>query len=144
MSSTLFRARAEGVDRARTGAYGHGRCPGRPVADGSQLVAALEAVAAGRSVVDPTVVESLVAVRVRNEESPLAELTPRELEILADIAQGMSNQAIADHIVVTKRAVEKHINAIFLKLGLTESEDVSRRVKAALIYLARRPEASAA
>jgi DNA-binding NarL/FixJ family response regulator len=106
--------------------------------DRGQLVAALVAVAEGGSVVDPKVVEALIAARVRAEESPLAELTQRELEILSEIAQGKSNQAIADKLVLTKRAVEKHINAIFLKLGLTRAEDVSRRVKAALIYLAQR------
>jgi DNA-binding NarL/FixJ family response regulator len=106
--------------------------------DRGQLVAALDAVANGGSVVDPKVVEALIAARVRAEESPLAELTQRELEILSEIAQGKSNQAIADRLVLTKRAVEKHINAIFLKLGLTRAEDVSRRVKAALIYLSQR------
>jgi DNA-binding NarL/FixJ family response regulator len=106
--------------------------------DRGQLVAALEAVAAGGSVVDPKVVEALIAARARDEESPLAELTRREQEILSEIAQGKSNQAIADKLVLTKRAVEKHINAIFLKLGLTTAEDISRRVKAALIYLAQR------
>jgi DNA-binding NarL/FixJ family response regulator len=106
--------------------------------DRGQLVAALVAVADGGSIVDPKVVEALIAARVRAEESPLAELTQRELEILSEIAQGKSNQAIADKLVLTKRAVEKHINAIFLKLGLTRAEDVSRRVKAALIYLAQR------
>jgi DNA-binding NarL/FixJ family response regulator len=106
--------------------------------DRGQLVAALDAVAGGGSVVDPKVVEALIAARVRAEESQLAELTQRELEILSEIAQGKSNQAIADKLFLTKRAVEKHINAIFLKLGLTTAEDVSRRVKAALIYLAQR------
>jgi DNA-binding NarL/FixJ family response regulator len=106
--------------------------------DRGQLVAALIAVADGGSVVDPKVVEALIDARVRAEESPLAELTGRELEILSEIAQGKSNQAIADKLVLTKRAVEKHINAIFLKLGLTRAEEVSRRVKAALIYLAQR------
>ncbi len=101
-----------------------------------QLVAAIEAVAQGGSVIDAKVVETLVAERARVERSPLAELTPRELEILAFVARGHDNQAIADELVLTKRAVEKHINAIFLKLGLTFATDVSRRVKAALIYLA--------
>ena len=68
-------------------------------------------------------------------------LTQRELEILSEIAQGKSNMAIAEHLVLTKRAVEKHINAIFLKLGLTQAEDFSRRVKAALIYLSQHPDA---
>jgi DNA-binding NarL/FixJ family response regulator len=101
-----------------------------------QLVAAIQAVAQGGSVVDAKVVEGLIAERQRVQHSPLAELTPRELEILAYVARGHSNQAIADELFLTKRAVEKHINAIFLKLGLTEATDVSRRVKAALIYLA--------
>jgi DNA-binding NarL/FixJ family response regulator len=101
-----------------------------------QLVAAIEAVAAGGSVVDAKVVEALVAERTRATRSPLNDLTPRELEILTFVARGHSNQAIADELVLTKRAVEKHINAIFLKLGLTDAADVSRRVKAALIYLA--------
>jgi DNA-binding NarL/FixJ family response regulator len=100
-----------------------------------QLVSAIEAVAQGDSVVDARVVETLIEAQVRAERSPLAELTPRELEILSFVARGHSNQAIADELVLTKRAVEKHINAIFLKLGLTYAEDVSRRVKAALIYL---------
>ncbi|MBS1869260.1 MAG: response regulator transcription factor [Actinobacteria bacterium] len=103
-----------------------------------QLVAAIEAVAAGGSMIDAKVVDGLIAERRRLEHSPLAELTPREIEILAYVARGHSNQAIADELVLTKRAVEKHINAIFLKLGLTEAADVSRRVKAALIYLAER------
>jgi DNA-binding NarL/FixJ family response regulator len=101
-----------------------------------QLVAAIEAVAAGGSVVDAKVIDGLIAERRRAERSPLGELTPRELEILAHVARGRSNQAIADELVLTKRAVEKHINAIFLKLGLAATADVSRRVKAALIYLA--------
>ena len=101
-----------------------------------QLVAAIEAVARGGSVIDAKVVDGLIAERRRIERSPLSELTPREVEILAYVARGHSNQAIADELVLTKRAVEKHINAIFLKLGLTEATDVSRRVKAALIYLA--------
>lgn len=100
-----------------------------------QLVGAIQAVAQGGSYVDAKVVEGLIAQRRRAEHSPLTELTPRELEILAYVARGFSNQAIADELVLTKRAVEKHINAIFLKLGLTEATDVSRRVKAALIYL---------
>jgi DNA-binding NarL/FixJ family response regulator len=106
--------------------------------DRTQLVGALSAVAAGGSVVDSKVVEALISARVRAEDSPLSELTPRELEILSEIAQGKSNQAIADQLVLSKRAVEKHINAIFLKLNLSRDEDVSRRVKAALIYLSQR------
>jgi DNA-binding NarL/FixJ family response regulator len=105
---------------------------------GGQLVSAIEAVAAGGSFVDAKVVEGLIAERRRVERSAVGDLTPRELEILAYVARGLSNQAIADELVLTKRAVEKHINAIFLKLDLSQAEDVSRRVKAALIYLAER------
>lgn len=101
-----------------------------------EIVATIEAVAAGGSVVDAKVVDGLIAERMRGERSPLGELTPRELEVLAYVARGHSNQAIAEELVLTKRAVEKHINAIFLKLGLSQAGEVSRRVKAALIYLA--------
>jgi DNA-binding NarL/FixJ family response regulator len=104
-----------------------------------QLVAAITAVAQGGSVIDAKVVEGLIDARTRAESSALAGLTPRELEILALVAHGHSNQAIADELVLTKRAVEKHINAIFLKLNLSHSqsaEDVSPRVKAALVFLA--------
>jgi DNA-binding NarL/FixJ family response regulator len=89
-------------------------------------------------VVDSKVVEALISAQVRAEDSLLAQLTPRELEVLAEIAQGKSNHPIADRLVLSKRAVEKHINAIFLKLDLSQDEDVSRRVKAALIYLSQR------
>jgi DNA-binding NarL/FixJ family response regulator len=101
-----------------------------------QLVSAIQVVAGGGSLVDAKVVEGLISARRRAERSPLAELTARELETLAFVARGYSNQAIADELVLTRRAVEKHINAIFLKLNLSEAQDVSRRVKAALIYLA--------
>jgi DNA-binding NarL/FixJ family response regulator len=101
-----------------------------------QLVSAILAVAQRGSLIDAKVVEALVEARARAERSPLAELTPRELEILSFVARGHDNQAIADELVLTKRAVEKHINAIFLKLGLTYATDVSRRVKATLIFLA--------
>ena len=105
----------------------------------TDLVAAIAAVARGGSVIDPKVVEALVEARRRAERSPLAELTPREIEVLAGIAQGKSNLAIAEDLVLTKRAVEKRINSIFLKLGFTHAtgqEDVSKRVKAALMFLA--------
>ena len=110
------------------------------VHDRAQLVSAVKTVAAGGSVIDPRVVEALVSSKARAVSSPLAELTPREREVLAEIAQGKSNGAIADSLVLTKRAVEKHINAIFLKLKLSEAEDVSKRVKAALAFLAEEPD----
>jgi len=103
--------------------------------DLAELRRALRAVATGGSFVDPVVVEQLVEARRRREDARLDSLTSRELEILAMIAEGRSNAAIAEDLVVTKRAVERHINSIFLKLGLRDAEDVSRRVKAALLYL---------
>lgn len=106
------------------------------VKDGAELGRAVRTVAEGGSVVDPAVVEGLLKSRRQREDSRLDTLTPRELEILGMIAEGRSNAAIADALVVTKRAVERHINAIFMKLDLGDSEDISRRVKAALLYLA--------
>ncbi|HMJ37671.1 MAG TPA: response regulator transcription factor [Baekduia sp.] len=106
------------------------------VHDRSQLVSAIHTVAAGGSVMDPKIVEPLMHSRSRAERSPLADLTSREREVLAQIAQGMSNAAIAGSLVLTKRAVEKHINSIFLKLNLSGAEDVSKRVKATLLFLA--------
>ena len=104
--------------------------------DRGQLVSAIDTVAAGGSVIDPKVVELLVEGKARAERSPLAELTPREREVLAEMAEGKSNAMIAESLVLTKGAVEKHINAIFMKLRLAESEDVSKRVKATLMFLA--------
>jgi DNA-binding NarL/FixJ family response regulator len=105
------------------------------IRDKAELIRAIEAVAHGGSVIDPTIVDVLIQARARAARSRLAELTPRELELLAAIAEGKSNGAIADSLVLTKRAVEKHVNSIFFKLGLPEDQDVSRRVKATLIYL---------
>jgi DNA-binding NarL/FixJ family response regulator len=102
----------------------------------TQLASAIQSVAAGGSVMDPKIVEPLVAAKSRAERSPLSELTTREREVLAEIAQGKSNAAIAESLVLTKRAVEKHINSIFLKLKLSDIQDVSKRVKAALLFLA--------
>ena len=102
--------------------------------DKSELSRALHDVAAGGSLVDSRVVDKLVSARQR-DDSELTRLTPREIEILALIAEGRSNGSIAASLGITKRAVERHINAIFLKLELGKPEDVSRRVKAALLYL---------
>ena len=101
----------------------------------AELVAAIEAVAAGRSVIDPKIVDTLIAARSHASDSLVAALTTREREVLAEVATGKSNSAIAESLFLTKRAVEKHINAIFMKLNLRDSDDVSRRVKATLIYL---------
>ena len=102
----------------------------------AQLLSAIRAVAAGGSVVDSKIVELLVAARAHAEHSPLAELTPRERDVLTEVAEGKSNARIAESLVLTKRAVEKHINSIFMKLGLAGSEDISKRVKATLMFLA--------
>ena len=104
------------------------------VHDRAQLVAAIHSVVTGGSVIDPKVVAPLVVDR--SESTALAELTPREREVLAQIAEGKSNSAIAASLVLTKRAVEKHINSIFMKLGLSYADDVSKRVKATLMFLA--------
>jgi DNA-binding NarL/FixJ family response regulator len=101
----------------------------------AELTAAIRAVVDGGSMIDPKIVEALVRARGQAEHSPLNELTAREREVLGEIAQGKSNTAIAESLFLTKRAVEKHINAIFLKLGLADAQDVSKRVKAALISL---------
>jgi len=109
------------------------------IADREQLTRAIREVASGGSVIDPKIVEILVDARARAEHSPLGELTPRELDVLAGVAEGKSNAAIAAELVLTKRAIEKHINAIFLKLDLTyspEADRISKRVTAALIFLA--------
>jgi DNA-binding NarL/FixJ family response regulator len=86
-------------------------------------------------VIDPKLVEVLVDARSRADRSPLRELTEREREVLAEIAEGKSNAAIAESLVLTKRAVEKHINSIFMKLRLAGADDVSKRVKATLMFL---------
>jgi DNA-binding NarL/FixJ family response regulator len=104
--------------------------------DRRELLDAIRAVAERRSVVDPKIIDGLIAERARSSASPLNGLTAREREVLAEVATGKSNAAIASSLFLTKRAVEKHINAIFMKLNLRETEDTSRRVKATLMYLA--------
>jgi DNA-binding NarL/FixJ family response regulator len=100
------------------------------------LFAAIREVAAGGSVIDPKVVEALVTAREQAKNSPLTALTPREREVLGELAQGQSNAAIAESVFLTKRGVEKHVNSIFGKLGLPPETTVSRRVVATLLYLA--------
>jgi DNA-binding NarL/FixJ family response regulator len=120
----------------RDGSSGRAYLLKERVHDQRQLVAAIEAVAAGGSMIDSEVVEVLVQAQTRAAESPLAELTAREREVLAELATGKSNAAIAESLTLTKRAVEKHINSIFMKLNLPNSHDVSRRVMATLMFLA--------
>jgi DNA-binding NarL/FixJ family response regulator len=106
--------------------------------DRGELANAVREIAAGRSLVDMHVVGELLGARSGRGDSGLDKLTPRESEILAMIAEGRSNSSIAAELLITKRGVERHISAIFAKLELGESEDVSPRVKAALVYLAGR------
>ena len=108
------------------------------VSDVDELRTAIHEVARGGSVIDPKVVESLVSARSGRASRELGRLTPRENQVLAEMAQGKSNGAIAAALVLTERAVEKHINSIFSKLGLSEERDLNRRVKAVLVYLAER------
>jgi len=108
------------------------------VGDVEELLGAIREVARGGSVVDPKVVDALVTATSRAVKSDLDRLTPREGEILGEMATGKSNAAIASSLILSERAVEKHTNSIFSKLGLTEEPDVNRRVKAVLLYLAER------
>jgi DNA-binding NarL/FixJ family response regulator len=105
------------------------------LSDGVQLTATIMEVASGGSVIDPKVVEMLVQADHETGRAALSALTPREREILAEMARGASNQGIAATLGLTKRAVEKHINAIFAKLELPPAPDVSRRVRAVLLFL---------
>ena len=104
--------------------------------DVGQLEAAIRDVAAGGSVIDPKVVEALVAENARKDDSPLSELTPRERDVLREMAGGKNNAAIAEALFLTERSVEKVIHSIFLKLGLTWETTVHKRVKAVVLYLA--------
>jgi DNA-binding NarL/FixJ family response regulator len=103
------------------------------IADFDEFAGALRRVAAGGSVLDPEVVRWMLG-RPR-DESPLAELTPREREVLALLAEGCSNQGVARRIVVSERAVEKHVTSILSKLGLPAEPEAHRRVMAVLAYL---------
>src|SRR6476620_10532853 len=103
------------------------------VKDKDELERALREVAEGRSLVDPRIVDKLVSARL--SDPGIEKLTSREREILALIAEGRSNTSIAESLQITKRGVERHINGIFVKLGLPEDGDVNRRVKATLLYL---------
>jgi DNA-binding NarL/FixJ family response regulator len=109
------------------------------IRDRIELMLAVTAVANGDSVIDPKIVGELIRSQETLTSSRLDQLTPREIETLALVAEGHSNAMIAEYLVLTKRAVEKHVNAIFAKLDLGDPEHVSRRVRAALIYLADGP-----
>jgi len=118
-----------------SGTAGRGYLLKERVEDVDQIVAAIRAVAEGGSVVDPKVVEALVEARTRADSSPLQELTPREHDVLREMAEGKNNAAIAKALFVTERSVEKVIHSIFLKLGLAWETSVHKRVKAVILYL---------
>ncbi len=122
-------------DLLKDGAEGLGYLLKERVADVDELVRALEEVARGGSVLDPKVVEALVAAKDRMAHSPLGALTDREREVLSHMAQGKNNAAIAGVLFLTERAVEKHINSLFHKLDLSEEPNVHRRVMAVLAFL---------
>jgi DNA-binding NarL/FixJ family response regulator len=119
----------------KDGAAGLGYLLKERVADLEEVVRALNEVAKGGSVLDPRVVEALVARKDKLAHSPLAQLTDREREVLGHMAQGQNNSAIARSLFLTERAVEKHINSLFHKLDLSEEPDVHRRVMAVLAFL---------
>jgi DNA-binding NarL/FixJ family response regulator len=133
------------LDLLDAGSDGRGYLLKERVHRRSELLAAIESVARGGSVIDPKIVDVLVSAKARAERSALSQLTGREREVLSEIAAGKSNTAIAESLVLTKRAVEKHINSIFMKLGLASADDVSKRVKATLLFLAEaeRPDGEA-
>ena len=106
------------------------------VQDLDYLVSAIRAVADGGSVIDPKVVEALVAENARGDESRLNQLTPRERDVLREMAAGKSNAAIGESLFLAERSVEKVIHSIFLKLGLAWEDAVHKRVKAVILYLA--------
>jgi DNA-binding NarL/FixJ family response regulator len=108
------------------------------ISEPGQLADAIRTVSGGGSVVDPTIVDLLVAASSRIASSPTAGLTARELQVLDQVAQGKSNAGVAAALTLTERAVEKHINALFAKLGLGIQPDVNRRVAAVLLHLSAR------
>jgi len=118
------------------GAEGRGYLLKERVHDRNELLAAIETVAQGGTTIDPSLIQDLLAADRSRHSSPLDDLTPREREVLAEMAEGRSNASIAESLVLTKRAVEKHVGAIFQKLCLEDDEVVSRRVTAVLMYLA--------
>ena len=127
------------VDLLSDGVAGLGYLLKERVARVEELVAALHQVVGGGSALDPQVVEALVARRSADGHSPLAALTERELAVLGEMATGKNNIAIARTLYLSERAVEKHTNALFSKLGLSEERDVNRRVLAVLTFLDARP-----
>jgi DNA-binding NarL/FixJ family response regulator len=130
-----FADEAYAYDLLKDGAAGLGYLLKERVADVGELVRALQEVSRGGSVLDPKVVEALVTAKEKMASSPLAQLTDREREVLEQMAQGKNNASIAKALFLSERAVEKHINSLFHKLGLSEENEVHRRVMAVLAFL---------
>lgn len=124
----------------RDGSAGRAYLLKERLGDPGQLVEAIREVASGGSVLDPKVVDGLLEAQRRRAHSRLQGLTEREHEVLGLMASGRNNGAIAREIVISERAVEKHINAIFRKLGLNDQLDVNQRVAAVLFFLQRSPD----
>lgn len=120
-----------------SGATGRGYLFKDRIHDLDQLVSTITAVAAGECRIDARLVDELVARQRSHQHSPLQDLTPRQHQVMTDIAKGKSNLAIARELSLTLRAVEKHVSEIFGRLGLASDESISRRVQATLLYLAK-------
>jgi DNA-binding NarL/FixJ family response regulator len=118
------------------GSAGRGYLLKERVGDLDELIRAVHTIAAGGSVIDPQVVDALLEARIARERSVLSRLTDRELEVLGHVAEGRNNAGIAATLHLSERAVEKHIGSVFAKLGLADEEQVHRRVRAVLLYLA--------
>jgi DNA-binding NarL/FixJ family response regulator len=118
-----------------SGSAGRGYLLKERVSDLDELVAAIRTVASGGSVVDPEVIEQLVKAGINRGDRNVGRLSARELEVLSEMSRGHSNAAIASTLFITQRAVEKHINSIFAKLGVSASDGAHPRVRAVLLYL---------
>jgi DNA-binding NarL/FixJ family response regulator len=118
-----------------SGSAGRGYLLKERVSDLDELASAVSTVASGGSVVDPQVIEHLVKAGMSRGDRNVGRLSARELEVLAEMSRGHSNATIASTLFITQRAVEKHINSIFSKLGLAGSDGAHPRVRAVLLYL---------
>jgi DNA-binding NarL/FixJ family response regulator len=117
------------------GTAGRGYLLKERVDDVEQLADAIRSVAGGGSMIDPLVVEALIAAQLQKSSSPLGELTPRERDVLREMAQGKNNAAIAETLFLTERSVEKVIHSVFVKLGIAWEPSIHKRVKAVIMYL---------
>jgi len=118
------------------GTEGRGYLLKEHLAELDDLLVAITSVARGGSAIDPKVVQSLVHARASGEDARMERLSPREREVLALIAEGRTNAAVAQQLVLSQHAVEKHINSIFSKLNLSGDQELHPRVRATLMYLA--------